>query len=109
MTIELTLAHVSSDGLPTKQYNRSLETMDIYLQKTISDSGEGEVFLIETYGGIRAYYVAATSFNKIEPITLNILKRHGQHKLIVENSDTKTDIFYKRYSTDFKFPEPKGR
>jgi hypothetical protein len=63
--IRLTVTHALSfrrfDGLPQATYNRGLEQFDSDVVSYFTKGGEGQVVLVETFGGERNYYFYVSS------------------------------------------------
>ena len=67
VTIEHSLEKVSSNGLPDRNYNKTLTDFDHYMCSLLRIN-DGIIFLIETFAGKRNYYYYTLALFDINPL-----------------------------------------
>lgn len=68
VTVEHLLEKVKQNGLPNRVYNKSLADFDNYMCTLLDHTGNGIIFLIETFAGKRNYYYYTLPFFNIDPL-----------------------------------------
>lgn len=97
------LAKVTSDGLPEKEYNKSLEEFDL---RIIEDCEC--IVLVETFSGKRNYYGYVPEDFDLERV-MGIIKDDFPNEDFEWNSKLDENWkFIKRYADDYKFYTKKG-
>lgn len=101
----LVLTHVFSfrrfDGVPEPAYNNRLEEFDLDVVRYFSDSGDGQVVLVETFGGKRNYYFYVAAAVNHEAILSNLQRRFPGHNLEVESRSDPTWRFIRDYTITY--------
>ena len=105
LTVHLTLTHELNfrrlDGAPESAYNRGLEDFDASVTGYFSDTGQGQIVLVETYAGKRHYYFYVSPSVKVDSVLVDLRRRFPGYRLEVEaRSDPGWD-FIRRYTADF--------
>lgn len=87
-----TLEHVTENGLPEKEYNKSLMDFDLYVCDYLEKSEQGITVLIETYAGERNYYCYGIKNYPITTMLSDLNRIYPMHKITIE---TRTDEQWK--------------
>jgi hypothetical protein len=95
------LAKVKSNGLPEDSYNRSLMQFDLSLQAAISASGEGIVFLVETFSGTRNYYACVSDTASFSRRVKPFVDLYPEHVVTLATHPDRAWKFYNDYRKDF--------
>ncbi len=103
MVIEQLLQQVQSSGLPTPDYNETLEEFDQQIASSFANEREGVVFLVETLAGKRTYYVyVVPSFNP-EPLELVLRSILADAEFSIALHDDPKWRVGNGYARDFSF------
>jgi hypothetical protein len=97
------LAKVMPSGLPEPDYNDSLFELDEYLVNYFVAKKQGQIVLIETFGGKRNYYFYVSSTTNKTEVVSNILKRYSKQKISASEKNDSEWSFIKGYAKEFKF------
>jgi hypothetical protein len=64
---------------------------------------QGQIVLIETFGGKRNYYFYVSSTTNKTEVVSNILKRYSKQKISASEKNDSEWSFIKGYAKEFKF------
>jgi len=101
--LEHELAEVRDNGLPEKNYNDQLADFDHEVHQAFESKSDGQVIVVETFGGKRTYYACARSVDAATDILDDLVNRYPQQRL---SPGTKADHswkFYRQYRDQFEW------
>jgi hypothetical protein len=102
--VRLTITHALSfrrfDGLPEATYNRGLEEFDADLTNYFSMRREGQIVLVETFGGEHKYYFYVASSVDGENMLADLRARFPGYKLEVATSADPSWGFIRWYTKE---------
>jgi Family of unknown function (DUF695) len=103
ITIEHLLDKVSPNGLPEKNYNKSLASFDEYMCALIDKDTNGIIFLIETFAGKRNYYYYTLPHHDISKL-IEKAKIYFKVKLTTTVKEDNGWGFFKEYPVELFKP-----
>src|SRR5690606_32978849 len=102
-SVQHLLDKTTSNGLPEKDYNKSLAEFDHYMCSLFDRNFHGLIFLVETFGGKRNYYYYITSEFAIEKLVEQVIDDFDVKLTVTNRSDVDWD-FLKAYPVKL-FPQ----
>ncbi len=103
MYLEHMLAEVRDDGLPTREYNNKLSEFDHELHQTLERDSNGQVIVVETFGGKRTYYGCVGSIDTATGVLDALTREHPQHELSFGTTADHSWKFYRQYRDRFEW------
>lgn len=104
LTVLMTLTHELSfhrfDGSPEPAYHLSLRDFDLAVTRYFSHTHQGQIVLVETFGGKRHYYFYVSPSLAARSILADLRERFPGYKLAVESSNDPGWDFIKRYTAE---------
>lgn len=97
------LEHVTDQGLPVSEYNRSLEDFDESVVRGLAWKKAGTTVLVETFDCLRNYYGYARTEAAIDSFSIEIATKYPQHKLEWFRKHDPKWSFFQRYSKEYRF------
>ncbi len=95
---------VKENGLPDGEYNQTLEDFDLSITGPFKVDTNGIVGLIQTYSGVRTYYIYVTEFFKVEEYVNDLRNKFPHEDCIVEVEPDQRWRLLNGYARDFGFP-----
>ena len=103
--LRLVLTHKFSfrrfDGGPEPVYNRTLEDLDLAITAFFENGGEGQIVLIETFGGERNYYFYVQRTVDPTAVLETLRSRFPGHVLEIVSASNPEWKFIRRYTLDY--------
>jgi hypothetical protein len=101
----LTVTHELSfrrlDGAPEPSYNRGLEDFDASVTGYFSKSREGQIVLVETFGGKRHYYFYVFPSVNVGAVLNDLRGRFPGYRLEAEARNDPSWSFIRRYTEEY--------
>jgi hypothetical protein len=98
------LKSVKANGLPEGEYNQTLEEFDSSITNPFNIDTNGIVGLIETFSGVRTYYIYITEFFKVEEYVKNLSNQFPGEDCSIEVEPDRNWRVLNGYAKDFGFP-----
>ena len=103
--VHLTVRHEFTfrrfDGAPEPSYNRALEEFDVAVSSYFSRSQDGQVVLVETFGGTRHYYFYVSPVVTVESVLADLRERFPGYRLEAEARADPSWNFIRRYTAEY--------
>jgi hypothetical protein len=100
MALSHHLSSVRPDGAPEPTYNRGLEDFDAAVTSFFLRSHEGQIVLVETFGGKRHYYFYVSPSVVADDVLGELRARFPGHRLEVETRSDPAWDFIRRYTKE---------
>lgn len=97
------LKDVMNNGLPNREYNRSLFEFDIFVSEVLEKERTGVTVLVETFGGNRNYYMYSAESVEITTLEKKITDKFPEQEILIESKIDKSWSFIRAYSNDWNF------
>jgi hypothetical protein len=103
--VHLTVSHEFSfrrfDGAPESRYNGALEEFDVAVTRYFAGSNDGQVVLVETFGGTRHYYFYVAPSVTVGPMLADLRARFPGYRLEAEARSDPSWNFIRRYTAEY--------
>ena len=103
--VHVTLTHEFNlrrmDGAPEPAYNETLEDFDIATTRLFRESEQGQVVLVETYGGRRNYHFYVSQEVDIDTVLGNWRRLHPGFRLEMTARPDPSWSFIKKYTEEY--------
>jgi hypothetical protein len=103
--VHLTVSHEFSfrrfDGAPEPSYNSALEEFDVAVTRYFAGSNDGQVVLVETFGGTRHYYFYVAPSVTVGPMLADLRARFPGYRLEAEARADPSWNFIRCYTAEY--------
>jgi hypothetical protein len=103
LTVTHHLKKVLPSGLPESEYNEGLIDLDLYLSSIFDEADQGQVVLVETFGGKRNYYTYISRDADVPLQERGASSQFPGEMLTWEVRENPGWSFIRRYARDFGF------